>query len=150
MTSGFVVSNQRLPVSQTRKENVMRLVQSVVVVVICSTVIWAQSNQGGISGTVFDPNGAVVPGATVIITDLGTQRVITLTTSESGSYAVRLLDPVTYSLVVEARGFKKAIMERVKVDTASVATVDVTLETGPVGETVTITSETALLNTESA
>jgi hypothetical protein len=128
----------------------MRLVKAVVVVLICSLAILAQSNQGGISGTVSDQTGAVVPGATVIITDLGTQRVITLTTSESGSYSVRLLDPVTYSVVVEAKGFKKAIMERVKVDTATVAAVDITLETGSVGETVTINSDAALINTESS
>ncbi len=128
----------------------MRLVQTVVVILICSTAIWAQSNQGGISGTVFDQNGAVVPGATVIITDLGTQKITTLTTSESGTYAVRSLEPVTYSIRVEATGFKKAIMEKVKVDTATVTTVNVTLETGAVGETVTISSDAPLINTDSA
>jgi outer membrane receptor protein involved in Fe transport len=128
----------------------MRLVQAVVFTVICSVVICGQSNKGGISGTVFDPNGAVVPGATVIITDLGTQKTVTLTTSESGSYTASSLDPVTYSVRVEATGFKKAIIEKVKVDTATIAAVNVTLETGAVGETVTITSDAAAINTESA
>ena len=128
----------------------MRLVQSVVVVLICSTAILAQSNQGGISGTVSDQTGAVVPGATVIITDLGTLKTSTLTTSESGSYSARSLDPVTYKVVVEAKGFKRAIFETVKVDTATVATINVTLETGTVGETVTVSSEAPLINTESA
>src|SRR4029079_2503487 len=99
----------------------MRLVTSVVVVLFCSIAVWAQSNKGGISGTVFDPNGAVVPGATVVITDLGTQRIVTLTTSESGTYSAKSLDPVIYSVRVEATGFKKAIIEKVKVDTATTA-----------------------------
>ncbi len=128
----------------------MRLVTSVVVVLFCSFAVWAQSNQGGISGTVFDPNGAVVPGATVVITDLGTQRTTTLTTSESGTYIARSLEPVSYSVRVEAKGFKKALIESVKVDTATVATVNINLETGQVGETVTISSESSLINTESA
>ena len=128
----------------------MRLVKTVVVVLFCSIAALAQSNQGGISGTVFDPNGAVVPGATVVITDRGTQRITTVTTSESGNYIARSLEPVAYSVVVEAKGFKKAIIEKVKVDTATVATVNITLETGQVGETVTISSEAALINTESA
>jgi len=128
----------------------MRLVKAVVFTVICSVAICAQSNKGGISGTVFDPNGAVVPGATVVITDLGTQKVVTLTTSESGAYSATSLDPVTYSVRVEATGFKKAIIEKVKVDTATIAAVNVTLETGAVGETVTITSDAAVINTESA
>jgi hypothetical protein len=61
----------------------------------------------------------VVPGATVVITDLGTQKALTLTTSESGVYSATSLDPVTYSVRCEAAGFKKAIVERVKVDTAT-------------------------------
>lgn len=128
----------------------MRLVKTVVMVLICSIVTLAQSNQGGITGTVFDQNGAVVPGATVVITDLGTKRSTTLTTSESGTFTARSLEPVVYSVRVEAPGFKRAILENVKVDTATVATINVTLETGAVGETVTITSEAALINTDSA
>jgi hypothetical protein len=78
----------------------MRLVKAVVFTVICSVVVLGQSNKGGISGTVFDPNGAVVPGATVVITDLGTQRTLTLTTSESGTYSATSLDPVIFSVRV--------------------------------------------------
>jgi outer membrane receptor protein involved in Fe transport len=128
----------------------MRLFKTVVLVLICSIATWAQSNQGGISGTVFDQNGAVVPGATVIIVDLGTQKTTTLTTSDSGTFSARSLEPVTYSIRVEATGFKKALVEKVKVDTATIAAVNVTLETGQVGETVTITSDVAVINTESA
>lgn len=128
----------------------MRLVKTVVFTLVCSVAVWAQSNKGGISGTVFDQNGAVVPGATVIIIDLGTQKTTTLITSEAGSYSATSLEPVTYMIRVEATGFKKALIEKVKVDTASIAAVNITLETGQVGETVTITSEAAILNTESA
>ena len=128
----------------------MRLVKAVVFTVICSVVVLGQSNKGGITGTVFDPNGAVVPGASVVITDLGTQKTVTLTTSESGSYSASSLDPVTYSVRVEATGFKKALIEKVKVDTATVAAVNITLETGAVGETVTISADAAVINTESA
>lgn len=128
----------------------MRLVIAVVFTVICAAAVLGQSNKGGISGTVFDPNGAVIPGAQVVITDLGTQKTVTLTTSESGSYTASSLDPVTYSVRVEATGFKKALIEKVKVDTATIAAVNITLETGAVGETVTINSDTAVINTESA
>lgn len=126
----------------------MRLVQAVVLVVICSLAIFAQSNQGGISGTVVDQNGAVVPGATVTITDVGTRKAITLTTSESGVFSIRTLEPVTYSVRIEANGFKQAIMERVKVDTATVASVNITLETGTVSETVSVSSDATMINTE--
>src|SRR4029453_16848196 len=127
----------------------MRLVKAVVGVLVCSFAVLAQSNQGGISGTVFDPNGAVVPGATVVIIDLGTQKKTTLNPSESGVYIARSLEPVAYSVRVEAQGFKKALIESVKVDTATVATVNINLETGQVGETVTISSRTSFINYES-
>lgn len=107
----------------------MRLLIGVVSVLACVFSISAQSNKGGITGTVFDPNHAVIPGATVIITDLGTQKATTLTSSESGTFSAASLEPVTYSVRVEATGFKKAIIEKVKVDTATTATVNITLET---------------------
>ncbi len=86
----------------------MRLIQTVVVVLVCSLVALAQSNQGGISGTVFDQNEAVVPGATVIITNLGTSQTTTLTTSESGVYSIRSLEPVTYSVQSGSSGFQES------------------------------------------
>jgi hypothetical protein len=59
------------------------------------------------------------------------------------------LEPVAYRIVVEANGFKKAILESVKVDTASVASANVVLETGAIAETVTVSDDAPLLNTES-
>src|SRR5439155_26761391 len=109
----------------------------------------AQTNKGGISGTVTDANGAVVAGATVTITNVGTNRQVTVTTSDAGSYAVNSLEPVDYSIQVEMKGFKKSLL-KVKVDTALISTVNVTLETGTIDQTVTIASDPVLINTESA
>lgn len=114
-----------------------------------TTVAPAQTNRGGISGTVTDKTGGVVPGATVIITNVGTNQSQKLTTSAEGSYAALSLDPVTYRITVEASGFKKAVVNTIKVDTAATATVNVALEVGGASDTVTITAEGALLNTES-
>ena len=96
-----------------------------------------------------DSNGGVVPGATVTVTNLGTNQSQTVTTSESGAFIVNSLDPVAYSVTVEAQGFKKAFVESVKVDTATTVTANVTLEPGGVGEQVTVVADTPLLNTES-
>jgi Carboxypeptidase regulatory-like domain len=128
----------------------MRRFLSVVVVMVCSVVVWGQTNRGGISGTVTDQNGAVVPGATVSITNLGTNQTQTMTTSESGSYAFNLLEPVYYSLQVEMKGFKKTLIGKTKVDTAMTTTINVTLETGTLDQLVTVTSEPLLINSESA
>ena len=109
----------------------------------------SQTNRGGISGTVVDPNGAAIPGATVTITNVGTGQIQTLTTSSTGTYSVSSLEPVTYSVMVEMTGFKKALLANVKVDTATIATANVVLETGTVAETVTIASDAQIISTES-
>ena len=127
----------------------MRLMRVLGLFLLCAVAVNAQTNKGGISGTVSDANGAAVPGATVTITNLGTNQSVKVTTSETGAFSVSSLEPVGYKVVVEHAGFKKAVVERVKVDTASMATANVTLETGAIAETVTVTADTPLLNTES-
>lgn len=97
-----------------------RLLVCFIIVFSCSIVGLAQSNRGGISGTVLDQSGAVVPGATVTITNLATNQQTVLTTSLAGSYTAQLLEPVTYDVSVELKGFKKWIKRSVKVDTAVV------------------------------
>jgi hypothetical protein len=123
--------------------------QILALILVCATVLVGQTNKGGISGSVLDQNGAAVPGATVTVTNTGTNQSVKVTTSENGAFSVSSLDPVGYRIVVEMAGFKKAIIESVKVDTASIASANITLETGAVAESVTITGDSALLNTES-
>src|SRR6266446_1421484 len=101
---------------------------AVVVLLAVTSAVIAQTNKGGISGTVVDPNGAAVPGATVTITNSGTGQKSTVTTTDTGAFSAQSLDPVTYSILVEAKGFKKALLDHVKVDTAATATANVSLE----------------------
>lgn len=109
----------------------------------------AQTNRGSISGTVFDPSQSVIAGANITVTSVGTNEVRKSSTSENGSYSIQNLEPVTYRVEVEAPGFKKKIVDNVKVDTASNATVNVTMETGSVDTQVTVSAEAAMVNTES-
>jgi hypothetical protein len=127
----------------------MRLLKTVIAVLILTVAVYGQTNRGGISGTVLDQNGAVVPGASVTIVNVGTNQETKVTTSTNGAFSVSALEPVEYRIIVEAAGFKKAIIERLKVDTATIASANLTLETGAVAETVTVTDNAALLNTES-
>ena len=127
----------------------MRAMQILALFLLCVVVASAQTNKGGISGTVMDPNGAAVAGATVTITNLGTNQAQSTTTSESGSFSVSSLEPVTYSVLVEAPGFKRSTLEKVKVDTATTASANIVLELGKVEESVVITSDAPTINTES-
>ena len=116
--------------------------------VMMSAPSGAQTNRGGIAGTIFDPTGASVPHAKVSVTNIGTNQTIVLTASAQGHYAINLLEPVTYRITVEAPGFKTAILEPVKVDTSSITSADIKLEVGEVTNQVTVSSSTTDLNTE--
>jgi hypothetical protein len=119
------------------------------IIVVFANFTFAQSNTGSLRGTVFDSHGAVVPEATVTVTNIGTNQAAHLTTSATGSYTAANLDPVLYRVEVEAPGFKKAVVGNVKVDTASTATVNVTLQPGAVESEVRVNAESPLLNVES-
>src|SRR5581483_844372 len=136
------------PLKIPEGDKLMRAIVVAFVLLAASLVAVAQTNKGGISGTVVDANGAGVPGATVTITNLGTGQKTTVTTGDSGAFNVPSLDPVTYSVLVEASGFKKAVIDKIKVDTAGTAAANVMLETGSIAEQVVVTATGTLLNTE--
>ncbi len=127
----------------------MRLIKSTLLVLAACVAIIGQTNRGGISGTVTDTNGAVVPNAKVTITNEATGVKVVVNTSGSGAYIVNALDPVLYSVLVEAPNFKKSLVQGVKVDTASVASVNITISPGNVDESVTITADAQLVNSDS-
>jgi hypothetical protein len=91
----------------------------------------------------------VVPDATIVVTNIGTNEQLRLTTSANGAFSAPLLDPVEYRIAVEAPGFKRSLLEKVKVDTAVTATVNITLEAGQISNEVNVTAEVPVLNAES-
>src|SRR5918997_561981 len=127
----------------------MRPMQIIAVVLLLAVAAVGQTNRGAIAGTVIDQNGAAIPGATVTVTNIGTGQKQTVTTSDDGAFQVSSLDPVTYSITVEAQGFKTAKVESLKVDTAATASANILMEPGAVGDQVTVVAEAPLLNTES-
>ena len=99
----------------------------------------AQTNTGQISGTVKDTSGAVVPGAAVTATHGETRLESKTTTDNSGRYLIINLPIGTYSVTVEANGFRKAEETGLAVDNAARVTADFKLEVGAVTETMTVT-----------
>src|SRR5947209_19232641 len=97
----------------------------VAIALLSSAAVFGQTNRGAITGTIADQSQSVVPGATITITNAGTNEVRKLTSGSTGAYSALDLDPVTYNVQVEMKGFKKSVIENVKVDTATTTTVNV-------------------------
>lgn len=129
-------------------KSAIQFLLTIMLIVSIGGAAGAQTNRGGISGTVFDKTGAVISGAAVTVTNIGTNQSQRLKTSSDGVFAATSLEPVLYRITVEATGFKKTVVDNIKVDTASTATINVTLEPGAVETSISITAEAAMLNTE--
>ena len=110
----------------------------------------AQAVFGSINGTVTDPQGAAVVGATVTVTDVAKGTTDTATTNGSGNYSVTHLIPDSYSVKIEASGFKAAEQKDVHVSADNVARVDAQMQLGATTEAVEVTAAAPQLKTDRA
>ncbi|MGA1983960.1 MAG: TonB-dependent receptor [Acidobacteriaceae bacterium] len=108
------------------------------------------SGTGAISGTVVDPTGAVVVGATVTVTNIDTNVSTVKTTTRAGDYDIATLIPGTYTVTVAAAGFEGYKQENVTVDALETVGLNIKLTVGQATETVTITAAPPLLQTQDA
>ena len=106
---------------------------AMIVLVFVSTIS-AQEFRGTISGTITDPNGAVVPGATVTVKHNETNITTTATSNSDGVYTVPLLPPGAYTVSAAASGFKTSTVENVTVRVDDRLTIDVQLQVGAAAE----------------
>jgi Carboxypeptidase regulatory-like domain len=98
----------------------------------------AQFDRGQIVGFVKDESGAVVPGATVTVTNEQTQLARTTVTDGSGYYVFTALNPGAYDVDVELTGFSKWTQTGVRLDAAAKVSLDATLKTGALNESITV------------
>ncbi len=110
-----------------------------------SSALAQTSNTGTLTGVVKDEKGGVVPGASIKLTNLGTNSARTATTSAEGVFEISQLVPGTYRLEVEAQGFSKFLQEDVVVNVLQRTSINPELKVGGIGETVTVTGETSPL-----
>ncbi len=103
-----------------------------------------------LTGTVKDATGGVIPGAEVVVTDPATGRTFNTLTDDNGYFAVASVPASTYTVTVTVPGFKKAVIENVKVNVGVPASVSVTLEVGEISEQVIVTGGAEILNTTTA
>ncbi|MGA8764248.1 MAG: carboxypeptidase regulatory-like domain-containing protein [Candidatus Sulfotelmatobacter sp.] len=139
-----------ISLSAHRRLTICRAAFLILILFLLALSALGQSTTGRILGSVSDRSGAAVPGAAVVITDAQRGSSRSLTTDESGTYVAADLQPGTYKIRVEAKGFKTVERLNVPIEVASDVRVDFGLQPGDVSETVTVTEDVPLVNTTSA
>ena len=114
------------------------------------TAIYAQFDSGQISGFVRDPSQSVVAGASVTVTNEGNGAKQRVVTNSSGYYVAPNLFVGSYSVEVEAPGFKKSVQSGIQLSAAAKLSIDIELTVGAVTDSVQVSADAALVQTETA
>ncbi|HKQ53600.1 MAG TPA: carboxypeptidase-like regulatory domain-containing protein, partial [Pyrinomonadaceae bacterium] len=115
-----------------------------------AVAVRAQGTTGQLTGTIADPNGALVQNAAVLVRNRDTGLERQATTGEDGSFAVQLLPPGLYRVEVNGQGFTAAVVEEVRVQITETATVQIALAVSVGNTTVTVTADPPTVQLETS
>ncbi len=129
----------------------LRLLVLVIAVALAASGVltFAQGTSGSLTGQVSDPSGAAVVGASVTLTNLGTNYQQTETSNGSGVYLIQPVEPGNYALSIVAPGFAHYRQTGIVIHANEAATQNVLLKVGATGETISVTADAELINTTS-
>jgi Carboxypeptidase regulatory-like domain/TonB dependent receptor len=117
--------------------------------ILCSIAPAQTASTGAIAGTISDPSGAVIQGAVVRMVNEVTGEVRTVNSTSSGNYEAELLTPGSYRVEISKAGFKQSADQNVKVIVTETSKLSVQLQPGSEEQTVTVSGQTDILQTES-
>src|SRR5690606_13347129 len=129
----------------------MLITRSLLALALISLSILAAKAQttGAISGRVADDAGAMMPDTIVVVKGESGQEY-TVTTTGNGTYNIPAVASCLYTVTISSPNFKTSVVQNVKVDVGTPSTVDVTLQTGDIAETVVVTGGAEVLQTQTA
>src|SRR5262245_14100069 len=122
----------------------------VIAILFFVSILAAQGVRATIVGRVADDTGAVVPGAKITITNVGTNESRSAVANDNGEYAIPQLSPGQYTLTVEYAGFNTVVRSGIVLETNQQARLDVVLKVGTLTEEVQVSAATHLVTTENA
>src|SRR5450756_1512621 len=125
-------------------------VSTLILAVLCCIPAVGQEFRSTITGRVIDAQQAVVPGVTIVCTNVGTGAKYQTVAGADGVYTVPFLPPGPYTVAAEAASFKAYLRKGIQVSTNDRMQLDIALEVGQLTETVTVTSEAPMLQAASA
>ncbi len=123
---------------------------SALMVFLSAASLLAQSDRGTITGTVTDPSGAVIVGATVTATNTATGVDTKTSTSSSGSFTIPFLRAGTYDVTAEQSGFKKFVAAGIVLQVGAVVRTDITMQLGAATETVNVIGESEVIQRDTS
>ena len=130
--------------------NRLVLVSTLMILSYGMTLAFGQGTSASLTGQITDATAAAVTGATVTAKNTGTNLTQATTSNAVGVYTIAPLPPGNYTLSVEAKGFARYVQQGIVLGVDISATQDVSLKTGSIQETVTVTENTELINTTTA
>src|SRR3984893_12778241 len=133
-----------------RFRKAMQLLGGVMGVLLLGLPLFSQGPVGRILGTVSDQTGGVISGATVTVTDTNRGASKVLVSNDAGEYNAPTLNPGTYKVRVEAKGFKTIERQNVVLEVGKEIRVDLTVQPGDQVQTITITESVPLVETTNA
>src|SRR5690349_21734162 len=122
----------------------------VIAIFLFSSLLTAQGFRATVVGRVTDDTGAVLPGAMITITNVGTNESRTVIVNDSGEYTIPQLAPGQYTLMAEYTGFNKVVRSGIVLETNQQARFDVVLKVGGITEEVEVSAAAPLVTTENA
>lgn len=123
---------------------------SLVMTLASSPLIWAQSTQGGVRGTVVDTQGAAMSNVKITLISAGTGQPRAALTNRDGIYDFSNVIPGTYSVTAESPSFKRFERTNILVGTQEFVTVDMTMEVGTVSQVMVVSEQTPLVESSNA
>src|SRR5258708_16824417 len=120
--------------------------------VVCALLPGTARGQASsaIKGTVYDGSGGIVPGAAVVLHNTATNLDRTTSSNEAGAYVIPDIQPGDYDLKISKEGFKTVVQAGISLSVNQTATFDVTLSTGSISDSVTLTAEPLTLDASTA
>ncbi len=120
---------------------------AVLFTIISAAPISGQETRGTISGTVTDPTGAAIVGATVVVTNIDTNTVLQVVSNSDGYYEAPLLLPGNYQISVQSSGFKKYVRSGLILGLGELQEIKVKMDVGSASDSVTVSAESPVLDT---
>src|SRR4051794_967157 len=121
-----------------RRRSAFFVLLCIAAIAIFVSPAYAQNFYGTLAGTVTDPSGAPMEGASVTATNIGTSGRQSVQTSGSGEFRIVNLVPGNYKVDVEKTGFKRTVRDNVPVQVESVVRVDIAMQVGDVTQSIEV------------